>query len=327
GRFRHHQCSSVEMESHRQFVRHSERVKSVDLHPSEPWLLVGLMNGEVNVWNYQTEALVKNFKVCESPVRAAVFVARKGWVITGSDDKHVRVYDYNSGECLRQFEAHNDFVRSIAVHPTKPIILTAGDDKLIKQWNWENEWALEQTYEGHGHYVMQVVLNPKDGDSFASASMDNTIKLWHIGSATAVGTLVGHEKGVNCVDFCHGSDKSYLVSGADDHLVKIWDYKTKKCVHTLEGHTMNVTSVRFHPSLPLVISAAECMGDLSGTVRVWNAESNRLESVLNDELERAWCTRVVGDTVAVGYDKGCVVHRITNKQVQKSSGASDKKAE
>ena len=47
--------------------------------------------------------------------------------------------------------------------------------------------------------------------------------------------LSGHDKGVNCVDYYHGGDKPYLMSGADDRLVKIWDYQNKNCVQTLEG--------------------------------------------------------------------------------------------
>lgn len=32
----------------------SERVKSVDFHPTEPWLLAGLYNGNVFIWNHET---------------------------------------------------------------------------------------------------------------------------------------------------------------------------------------------------------------------------------------------------------------------------------
>lgn len=63
-----------------------------------------------------------------------------------------------------------------------------------------------------------------------------------MGSAAPNFTLEGHEKGVNCVDYYHGGDKPYLVSGADDHSVKIWDYQNKTCVQTLDGHTQNITA-------------------------------------------------------------------------------------
>ena len=75
---------------------------------------------------------------------------------------------------------------------------------------------LFKTFEGHTHYVMQVAFNPKDNNTFASACLDRTIKVWSLSSTTANFTLEGHEKGVNCVEYYHGGDRSYIVSGADD---------------------------------------------------------------------------------------------------------------
>ena len=34
------------------------------------------------------------YKVCDLPVRAAVFVPRKNWVVTGSDDMQVDSVEY-----------------------------------------------------------------------------------------------------------------------------------------------------------------------------------------------------------------------------------------
>lgn len=106
---------------------------------------------------------------------------------------------------------------------------------LIKLWNWERAWACQQVFEGHTHYVMKIVINPKDNNTFASASLDRTVKVWQLGSSTANFTLEGHEKGVNCVDYYHGGDKPYLISGADDRTVRIWDYQNKTCVQVLDG--------------------------------------------------------------------------------------------
>jgi WD40 repeat protein len=33
----------------------SERVKAVDLHPREPWVLSALYDGKIFIWNYQTK--------------------------------------------------------------------------------------------------------------------------------------------------------------------------------------------------------------------------------------------------------------------------------
>ena len=51
------------------------------------------------------------------------------------------------------------------------------DDMLIKLWDWEKKWACTQVFEGHTHYVMQIVINPKDNNTFASASLDRSVKV------------------------------------------------------------------------------------------------------------------------------------------------------
>lgn len=65
------------------------------------------------------------------------------------------------------------------------------------------------------------MFNPKDNNTFASACLDRTVKVWSLGSSHANYTLEGHEKGVNCVDYYYGNDKPYLISGADDKYVDV----------------------------------------------------------------------------------------------------------
>ena len=89
----------------------------------------------------------------------------------------IRVFNYNTLERVHMFEAHSDYIRCIAVHPTQPFILTSSDDMLIKLWDWDKNWSCSQVFEGHTHYVMQIVINPKDNNQFASASLDRTIKV------------------------------------------------------------------------------------------------------------------------------------------------------
>lgn len=86
--------------------------------------------------------------------------------------------------------------------------------------------------------IFQVIFNPKDTSSFASASLDRTVKVWSIGQPTPNFTLEGHEKGVNCVDYFSGGDRPYLLSGADDKVTKVWDYQTKACVQVCMSHPM-----------------------------------------------------------------------------------------
>jgi len=192
---------------------------------------------------------------------------------------------------------------------------------LIKLWDWEKKWTCTQVFEGHTHYVMQIIINPKDNNTFASASLDRTIKVWNLGSSSPNFTLEGHEKGVNCVDYYYGGDKPYLISGADDRLVKIWDYQNKTCVQTLEGHAQNISCVAFHPELPIILTGSE-----DGTVRIWHANTYRLESTLNYGLERVWSISCLkgSNNVALGYDEGSIMIKLGREEPAMSMDSSGK---
>ena len=74
----------------------------------------------------------------------------------------------------------------------------------------------------HAEDVKYVVWKP-DGEVLASASYDNTIKMWKDddGDWFCFQTLVGHTSTVWAIDFNQSGD--ILVSVGDDHTVRIWN--------------------------------------------------------------------------------------------------------
>ncbi|KAL6972811.1 hypothetical protein U1Q18_026985 [Sarracenia purpurea var. burkii] len=298
----------------KQLDRLSERVKSLDLHPTEPWILISSYSGKVCIWNYQSQLVEKSFDVTESPVRSAKFVEREQWIIAGADDKFIRAFNYNSDEKIKEFEAHTDYIRCVAVHPTLPYVLSSSDDKLIKLWDWEKDWVCTRVFEGHSHYVMQVAFNPTDTNTFASASLDCSVNIWELGSPNPNFTLEAHSKGVNCVEFFTSGDKTYLLTGSDDYTAKVWDYESKTCVQTLKGHVGNITAVVcFHPEIPIIVTASE-----DGTVRVWDAITHRFEWTLNYELGRVWTVgcKKGSPLIVFGCDEGTVVAKVVSTQLE-----------
>ncbi|RKP36923.1 coatomer subunit beta, partial [Dimargaris cristalligena] len=312
----------MRLEIKRKLLSHtSDRVKCIDMHPTEPWVLASLYNGNVYIWNYETQALVKTFEVTNLPVRAAKFVPRKSWIITGSDDMTIRVFNYNTHEKVAEFDAHQDYIRALAVHPSQPFILSSSDDMTIRLWDWDKGWKCARVFEGHTHYVMSLAINPKDPNTFASACLDKTIKVWNMGSSVANYTLDGHTKGVNCVGYYYGNDRPYLVSGADDCQIKVWDYQNKSCVQTLEGHSQNISAVAFHPNLPIIMTASE-----DGAVKIWNSNTYHLENTLSYGLDRAWTVAFQPGTnnLAFGYEEGVVVIKMGQEEPAVSMDASGK---
>ena len=280
-----------------------------------------MYNGQVLLYNYQDSSIIKTFEITDVPIRACKFIARKNWFVCGGDDFMLRCFNYNTGEKVIQFEAHPDYIRCLCVHPTLPLVLSGSDDMTIRLWNFDNNWRMQQTFEGHSHYVMSIAFNPKDTNTFASSCLDRTVKTWSLGSARANFTLDAHDKGVNFVEYYPGADKPYMITTGDDKQIKIWDYQTKACVQILEGHTSNVSFAVFHPEIPIIVSGSE-----DGTVKIWHSGTYRLEQTLSYGLERAWCVGVFKgrNDVCMGFDEGCVVIKLGREEPAVSMDNSGK---
>ena len=227
---------TMKLDIKKKLLNRSDRVKSVDLHPNLPWVLTALYGGTVMIYDYNSQTQVRSIEITNAPVRSAKFIARKQMIVVGSDDNLLRVFNYNTAEKVKTIEEHTDYIRNIAVHGSQPFVFSCSDDDTIRMFDWEKSWQKVNTFVDHDHYIMQVKINPKDPAMFASASLDKTIKIWTVGTtkSTANYTLLGHEAGVNCIDFSPDLERPHLVSGSDDGLVKIWDYQTRQCLFTFD---------------------------------------------------------------------------------------------
>lgn len=84
-----------------------------------------------------------------------------------------------------------------------------------------------------------------DGQTVASGSDDQTVKLWNVCDGKCLQILHGHTKSVWSV---HWSPNGHTVaSGSEDETIKIWDVNTAECLRNLRAKRpyegMNITGV------------------------------------------------------------------------------------
>ncbi|MEO1400178.1 MAG: hypothetical protein AAFV72_02875 [Cyanobacteria bacterium J06635_1] len=122
---------------------------------------------------------------------------------------------------------------------------------------------------GHSNTVWSVAFSP-DGEMIATASGDNTVKLWNQ-SGDVLQTLNEHSAQVLSVAF--SPDGQTLATASFDETVKLWS-KTGKELQTLKGHSDVIFSVAFSPDGQTLATAS-----FDKTVKLWSMTGEELQTL------------------------------------------------
>ena len=135
---------------------------------------------------------------------------------------------------------------------------------------------------GHSMKVNAVALS-FDNRLLASASADNTIRLWDVNSGRELRALLGHRGWVKCISF--SPDGRFLASGSNDKKIKVWDVATGSELHSLEGHSQAVEAIAFSSDGRLLAS-----GSADNTVKLWDLEAGKEVNTLRGHTD--WVTSI-----------------------------------
>lgn len=125
--------------------------------------------------------------------------------------------------------------------------------------------------------LIHCVAVSANGKRLATASFDNTAKIWDInadGSLKEKLTLKGHASGLCAVAFSP-KDENLVATAGQDKTVRLWDGTNGQMKFELKGHTDTVETVAFSPDGARLASSGA-----DKTVRLWNvAEGKELKNL------------------------------------------------
>jgi len=126
--------------------------------------------------------------------------------------------------------------------------------------------------DGHDDTVWYVAFS-NAGDKIASASDDQTVRLWDVSTGNALQVLRDHDEAVYAVAF--SNDDTVVVSASKDELVRVWEVSTGALRFRLNGHINAINALASSPTCPWVASAA-----LDAVVVVWDVSVGKLVSMM-----------------------------------------------
>ena len=162
----------------------------------------------------------------------------------------------------------------------------------------------------------------RDGQTIATASANNSIKLWNI-EGQLLKTFKGHTDTVYSVSF--SPDGQTIATAGWDYTVRLWSrdgtlLKTIKLwnpnntlLATLTGHLDRVKNLSFSPDGQTIASASE-----DGTVRIWQIDRN-LPIIFQghkDEVHSVSFSPSDRTFVSVGSDKMVILWNLNNTKIE-----------
>ncbi|MCP4194592.1 MAG: tetratricopeptide repeat protein [Planctomycetaceae bacterium] len=141
--------------------------------------------------------------------------------------------------------------------------------------SWSKQ-ALHRDLEGHTAPVSSIAYHP-DNRRLASASIDQTVRIWDTITGKLEHTLTDHDDIVLALAFSPSGD--LLASAGYDQKIRVWNANTLQLLATMAGHTSTIRALAFSPDGQQLASAGD-----DRQPRLWDLKTFRQTKELSGHL-------------------------------------------
>ena len=194
---------------------------------------------------------------------------------------------FNQG---KELDAFVEAIRAVKIlqkyQETDPKVISSLQEALyaVKEHN---------RLQGHNDKVNSVSFSP-DGQTIATASDDQTIKLWNVETAKEISSFQDNNDKVRSVSF---SPDGQIIAAASGNTIQLWS-QTGNLLKTITGYSRPVLSVNFSPDGQMLAATSE-----DGTIQFWDLNGVSLAKLYEGNVVYQVKFSPDGNTIAsVGGD-------------------------
>jgi WD40 repeat protein/energy-coupling factor transporter ATP-binding protein EcfA2 len=279
------------------------QVLSISFNSKKPIIATSYAN-EVRLWRWKDDKgeLIQTLDKDEDSAGAVLSVdfSPDGQILaTGSKDGTIKLWQLNGDKAINFktliFDEHCDDknltcgVKSVSFSSDGKTLAAGGMDNTIKLWEpdqdsncWTQKKILPTTLTGHSGYVNSVRFSKDEGEKLlASASSDNTIKLWELKNQRL--TVLNNDFPTYSVRFSPTALNAPILAAANGDTVKFWEIKDslknislkkQTVIDKIQNYEPTIYKVTFSNNGKLFAAAISNSEDQTGSVNIWK---------LNDE--------------------------------------------
>ena len=279
------------------FEGHTYYVRSVSFSPDGQTIASGSDDETVRLWDTNTGKHIHTFRGHTDDVYSVAFSPDGQTIASGSEDDTIRLWNANTDAPIRTLtgHTHRNSVHSVSFSPDGQTIASPSGTE-VQLWDaytgiLSRKFSHADKFSGNPATrlfldVRSVSFSP-DGQTIATGSDDDTVRLWDVNTGLHIRSLREHPSGVNSVSFspdgkiiATGSDiGASRGPGADDPNVRLWDAHTGTLLRKL-SHVANVNSVSFSPDGQTIASGGRgnpfAPTEDDYIVRLWDTNTGTL---------------------------------------------------
>ena len=248
---------------------HTGAVFSVIYSPDGKQMASASKDKTVRIWEADTGQKIRTLEGHTGAVYSIVYSPDGKQIVSSSHDSSfgdysIKIWDVEKGQAIRTIDQKRlkTVFTFMKYSPDGSSIVSSrgrfeSDDLII--------WDLSKGFrrlskkntrflEGHAFSVNSAVFS-SDGKQIASASYDNTVKIWDVKTGKLVDTMTGHSAGVASVAF--SPDNRLIASASYDSTIRIWNKESDCSVRTIDCSEAPARSATFSPDGERIFSVAK----------------------------------------------------------------------